>query len=258
MKAVKIIGGLVVAAIAVVAIVVVVGLQNLDQIVKTAVERVGPQVVGTEVGLADVKLDLQKGRGELHGLTVANPQGFSNNSAFSLGEIALDIDPASLTGDVIVINEVLISKAQLLAEHKGLAETNLQALLDNVKKNSGSSGSTESQTSEAGADVKLAIEKFTFEEGAMKLQSEEWGEQSLKLPTIRLKDIGSKEQGLTPDELASAVIQPILASAKEAVQDHLEDLAKEKAKEKLNEKLKEKLGEDGAEKLDQLKSLFSK
>ncbi len=261
MKAIKVILGVVVAAVAILAIVTVIGLQNIDKIVKTAVEEIGPKVLGTEVRLAEVKIDITDGRGELRGLTIANPKGFSAANAFSLGETALEIDPGSLTGDVIVINEILISNANLLAEQKGLKDTNLQALLDNIQSSSGNTAA-EPVASESSAsndkEIRLAVKKFTFADSSMKLMSEQFGEHTLKLPAIRLNNLGSKDNGLTPEQLANAVIKPLVAQAKKAAQDRLEDLAKEKATEKLNEKLTEKLGKDGAEKLNQLKSLFGK
>ena len=55
MKAGKIIGGIVLAAVAVIAVVVFLGLQNLDQIIKVAIETVGPRVTGTSVTLDSVK-----------------------------------------------------------------------------------------------------------------------------------------------------------------------------------------------------------
>ncbi|MGH1372923.1 MAG: hypothetical protein ACRBBW_12845 [Cellvibrionaceae bacterium] len=261
MKAIKVIFGLVIAVVAVVVIVAVIGLQNIDKIVKTAVEEVGPKVLGTEVRLAEVKIDITDGRGELRGLTIANPKGFSAANAFSLGETALEIDTSSITGDVIVINEVLISNANLLAEQKGLKDTNLQALLNNIQSSSGSAASdqTKPQSSSTGeSEVLLAVKKFTFADSTMKLMSEQFGEHTIKLPPIHLSNLGSKDKGLTPEELANAVVKPLVAQAKKAAQSRLEDLAKEKATEKLNEKLTEKLGEDGAEKLNQLKSLFGK
>ncbi|MBR9911887.1 MAG: hypothetical protein GYB33_16200 [Gammaproteobacteria bacterium] len=259
MKAVKIIAGVLVAIVAIVAIVLVVGLQNLDKIVKSAVEELGPQVMGSSVTLDEVKITLTEGRGELRGLNVGNPKGFSSANALSMGEVALEIDPASVTGPVIVINEVLISNTQLLAELKGLKDSNLQALYNNVRANTAGSGKAQAQPAAGDqAEVRLAVKKFTFADGSIQLVSDQLGEKTLKLPAIRLRDLGSVEQGLTPDELAAAVMQPILAAAKEAVQDYVEGMAKDKAKEALKDKLSEKLGEDGAEKLDQLKSLFNR
>ena len=256
MKALKIILGLFTALVVVVAIVVYVGLKNIDSIVKNVVEEVGPKVIGTEVSLSDVKITLAEGRAELFGLSIANPEGFSNADAFSLGQVAVELDLGSLGKDVLVINEVLISDIQLLAEQTGMKDINLQTLLNNLKSGSGTSSSSTPQPSESSAsDFKMAVKKFTFAGGNIHLTSEQLGEKDLKLPTIALKDLGSASNGLTPDQLATAAMEPLLNQAKESVQDYAEAEAKEKAREKIEEKLSEKLDKDD---MDKLKSLFKK
>ncbi|GAA5316611.1 MAG: hypothetical protein AseanaTS_18150 [Candidatus Pelagadaptatus aseana] len=211
--------------------------------------------------MAEVDIQITNGRGELKGLTVANPQGFSNANAFELGNIALQVDPGSLTEEVIVIDEITISGARLLAEMKGMGQTNLQALLDNVQgdgsgaKDASASAKTDSS---AAPEVKLAVKSFTFSDSVVELATEEWGDRTIKLPAIKVNDIGSKDAGLTPEQLAEAMIQPVLKSAESSVKKDLEALARDKAEEKLKEKLNEKLGDEKANQLNQLKSLFGK
>jgi hypothetical protein len=258
MKALKIIIGLV---IVVVIAVVVIGLQNINGLVKAAIEEVGTDVIGTQVRLQSANIEITDGRGELNQLSIANPNGFSNTSAFELGKVVLQVDPSSITSDVIVIKEVFISGANLLAEQKGLTETNLQALLNNVTGAAGSS-STDSNstasTTESNSAVLFAVEKFTFSDSNLKVVTEKWGDFNLTLPAISLKNIGSKDKGLTPEQLTEAMIQPILKSAEKSVKQNIEKMAKNKAKEKLQEKLNDKLGSGKVEQLNQLKSLFGK
>ena len=102
----------------------------------------------------------------------------------------------------------------------------------------------------------MAVKKFTFADASIELVSDQFGEKTISLPSINLRNLGSAEKGLTPDELASAVMTPVLAAAKETVKNYLETMAKDKAEAAVKKKLSEKLGEGGAEKLDQLKSLF--
>lgn len=263
MKAFKIIAGLVVAVIAVVAVVVVLVLQNLDQIIKTVVEDAGSDVVGTDVRLESSTITLKEGRGELHNLTVANPPGFSQDSAFSLGDIALAIDLKTLGNDVIVLNEVLVSDAHLLVEEKGLTNINLQALMNNVKNNTGSGKSQQSVEDKPAAttedpveDVRLAIEKFTLQGINMRIVTSQWGERTLTMPPIQLSNIGSRDNGLTPEEMTQAILKPVLAKAQKAAEEELQDLAREKAQDEAEKRLKEELGDDDSEKLDRLKSLF--
>ncbi|MEH6650495.1 MAG: hypothetical protein V7707_10765 [Motiliproteus sp.] len=265
MKAIKIVTGLVVAAIAIIAIVVVIGLQNINGIVKAAIETVGTQVTGTEVRLAEVDITLTEGRGVLLGLSIANPKGFSDNSAFSLGQIALQIDPISITGDVIVIEELTISAAKLLAEQKNIKDTNLQALLDNVaagaksgEANNGGASSATNDSSDPAQQVKLAVKHFRFDASELQLVTEQLGEKTLKLPAIELNNLGSAEQGLTPEQLSQAILKPLLAQAKAAAKKELERLAKREAEDQLKQKLSEELSDEQKGQIDQLKSLFKK
>ncbi|GAB3106711.1 hypothetical protein G8770_07620 [Aestuariicella hydrocarbonica] len=255
MKAFKIISGVVLAIIVVVAIAMFLVFKNIDSIVKSVVETAGTEVVGTQVQLDSAKVTWREGRGELHGLTIANPPNFSAASAFSLGNVALDIDLNRSSADVIVLNEILVTDAHLLAEQK-LTDVNLQQLLNNVKSNSGTAGQTSSTSSEAseGKEIRLAVEKFSLENIEMRILTDQWGERTLTMPAVNLTNIGSPEKGLTPEEMAEAILTPILAQAKKAAEKELKALARKEAESKL----KENLSDEDAEKLDQLKSLFGK
>jgi hypothetical protein len=179
-KVAKIILGLVVAAIAVVAVVVVLVLQNLDAIIKGVIEDVGTKVVGTPVTVQEVKFSLQDGRGEIRGLRIANLSGYSADSLFEMSEVAVQVEPRSLAGPVIVINEVLVEGALLNAEQKGTT-TNIQQLLDNMPK-----GSDEPPPppSDDPKDTRLMMEKFSFRDNSATLLTEQFGEKSLKLPSL--------------------------------------------------------------------------
>ncbi|MGI9295478.1 MAG: hypothetical protein ACR2PS_15980 [Pseudomonadales bacterium] len=255
MKAVKIILGLVLALALIAAIAVFVVLQNLDSVVKTAVETVGPQVTLTDVGLDAANIEIKKGRAELNGLYIANPQGFSQANVFQMDSVVIDIDPASLREDVYVINEIRIDGAKLLAEQKGLKDTNIQALMDNVEKSSSGAESSEAEA-ESGSDVRLMVEKLAFVNGTVDLKTEQLGDYQMQLPAINVANIGDKQQGLTPEELATALLQPVLAQVKKQVGTELQDKGKEKAKEKLKEELGKKISPEDQKKLEGLKGLL--
>lgn len=255
MKAVKIIVGIVLVLVLIVAIGMFLVVQNLDSIVKSTVETVGPQVTLTAVGLQEAKIELKNGRAELKGLSIANPEGFSDANIFQMDTVVLDIDPASLRQKVYVIREIRIDGAKLLAEQKGLKDTNIQALLDNLEK-SGSGADTPAAEPETETDVRLMVEKLTFVNGNVDLKTEQLGDYQMKLPTIDLANIGDKQTGLAPDELATAILQPILAEAKQQVRVELEDKAKDKAKEKLQEQLDKNISPEDQKKLEGLKGLL--
>ncbi len=267
MKLLKILLGIFVAIIAVLALVVFLGLQNINEIIKVAVETTGPKVTGTEVTLNSVEISLTEGRGELYGLQIDNPQGYSSDYAFSMGEVALQVDPGSLTGGVIVIKEVLIDGAKLIAEQKDLSRINIQDILDNVKKLSAGKGAGKTPdkgvekpaaSSETAAkdETRLMIEKFSFINSDVTLLTEKWGEHQLSMADINLTNIGDRNTGLSPEQLTQAILDPILAQAKSSVSKNLEKLARDEAASAVEKKLDEKLNDTQKEQLKDLKGLF--
>ena len=198
----------------------------------------GTEVTGTRVTLDAVHLDLTSGRGTLHGLVVANPPGFSGDYAFSLGKVVVGVKPASLAEPVIVITEVSIEGARLIAEQKG-ASTNLDQILKNVER--ATSDSREQKPGEkpdsGAADVRLTMQAFAFVDTEATVISELKGEGSLKVPDVRRSDIGDPASGLTPAQMANRLLQAVIEEVNEAVEDYLADLAKEAAMKKIQKKM---------------------
>lgn len=265
MKLGKVFLGVVITVVIIAAIVVFLAIKNINELVKVAVETTGPQVTKTPVTLQEVNIELTQGRGQLSGLTVGNPSGFSSQHALQFGDIVLHIDTDTVTDPVLVIKEIKIAGTRLIAEQKDLVNSNLQELAKNIQSagQSGSGSQTEiSQNSGSDKDApRFMVEKLTFSDASLQLITQEWGEKTLNIPSINLTGIGDKEQGLTADQLAQALLDPIIEQAKKAAGDELKKEirkeAEEKLKEKLKEKVNEKLGDDVENKLDSLKDKLS-
>ena len=91
-------------------------LSNLDSLVKSAIETYGSEATQTSVRVDNVKIVLQDGSGTIRGLTIGNPKGFATPNAFSLGEIATQIDLKSLSEDVPVIEHITIRAPEVFFE----------------------------------------------------------------------------------------------------------------------------------------------
>jgi hypothetical protein len=247
----KIVGAGLVVIVAVVAVVMVLVLKNLDGIIKQVIERVGSQLTQTEVTVAAVKFSLQDGRGEIHGLKIGNPPGYDSPHLFFMNEVAVELDPTTLTGGVIVIREVLVNGADLLAEQKG-SSTNLKDLLNNMNQGAASPAAAEESGGDAG--VRLMLEKFSFTGTAATLSTTLWGDKSLRIPDIKMQNIGDKENGLTPPQLGSQMVAKLVRQVEAAVAKDLKKMAKQAAQDALESKL----SADDKAKLDGLKSMFKK
>ena len=210
-------------------------MQNLDGIVKDLIEQVGTEVMKTDVRVAEVKLDLSNGAATLNGLTIANPKGFSSEKLFSMDSITVAIDTATLAGPVYVINEISVDGLRVVAEQKG-ATTNVQTLLDGMS-GTGDSGDIAAEQAGSTEEIRIAIKAINFSNGNLKLISDMSDPRDLKLPTFKLRNLGTAENGLTPDELGASIAEQMLKQVGKAVTKAVEDAIKEAAEGSIRKKL---------------------
>lgn len=178
----------------------------LGSVVKAGVNAFGPMLTQTEVELQGARISPFTGSGTLKGLTVGNPEKWSDNNAVSLGKIHVDVEPFSIFGDHIVINEIIIDAPEFLYETKIIA-SNIKDLLKNVEEFTGSGG--EEPTTESGEPIKFVVKKFRLTNGKAKLGV---GATAipLPLPPISMDNLGVEEGGITPDQLVGAVMKNVL------------------------------------------------
>lgn len=249
MKAIKIIASIVVALLVVIAIVVFIGFKNLNTLVEAAIESVGPTVTKTDVQVDRVDIELTEGRGAIHGLTVANPEGYSDRPIFLVDKAVLQIMPSSITDDVVVIREITVDGAQLNAEHKGLTEVNIKTMLDQMRPGS---PEQEPKSTTASPDVRFMVEELNFTNATLDLRSEKLGQRELSMGDVRLTDLGDRETGLTPAQLTRAILDPLLKRARARVEEEI----KSEAEGALKEELEERLSDEEKETVDKVRSLF--
>ncbi len=250
MKAVKIIVGIIVLLVAVVAAITFYALNNLNGYVEQVIEETGTNITQTRVAVGSVDIKLTDGAGALYQLSVANPEGYSSNNLFEAKSVSIQLDIESLTQPVKVIKRVNVGEISLLAEQKNIKDTNVQALLDNIKSSSGPKKSSSSSSE----DVKIMIEKLTFAATTIDLQTEKLGGKAINLPAFTLSNIGTKKTGVTPEQAGQLIAKQLMDKVKAAVKSELSSLLKDEAKEKLKAKLEEKVKENIS--VDKLKSLF--
>jgi len=208
---------------------------NLGSVIKAAIEKYGSEITQAKVSVSDVELSASSGEGALRGLTIGNPAGFKTDNAFKLGAVSLKVDTGTITGDPIVVKEVVIQAPEVTYEWAS-GGSNLDAIKRNVDAFTQKMGGGSSAASDDGGGKKVIIENLYVRDGRVDvsagfLQGKKMG---APLPTIHLKDIGKEKQGASAGEVAEKVISAIIASAGKAVSSlNLDDLAK-KAGEQLD------------------------
>ena len=112
----KIIVGLLIALVVVVALAVLAVSLFLDKAIKSGVETFGPKFTKVDVKLQSVSLSLLSGAGTIKGLVVGNPEGFKTPSAISVGEASLALKPGSLLSDKIIIKSIKLQAPEITFE----------------------------------------------------------------------------------------------------------------------------------------------
>lgn len=217
----KVLIGVAVLLLMIVGAVVYIG-SNLDGIIKTAIETYGSKATQTRVSVADVKIDLQNGAGSISGLNVGNAEGFTDADIFRLGDIRTRIDTGSLTGNPIVIDELVISAPQVFYEINASGASNVDALRRNLEASiPASSPEARAEKPAGGEEMKMVIRRLVIEGGQAGMRIAALGDrqQTVSLPRIELSDIGKKSGGATALEVAQLLSDAMLKNVKGAVMD---------------------------------------
>jgi len=211
-----------------------------DDLVKRAMETLGPRYLGVDVRLGAADIDITDGRGELRGLVIGNPPGFDGPHLLSLGRVALALDPIGQSGELIVLEEVAVDAADLALVARGRT-TNLQTVMARLE----GSGSAEATDSAADDSPKIIIRAFDFTDARTSLDSDLLGSRSVEIPDVHLEGIGEKSRGVTVREALRQLLRPIANAATSALAaEGLElDQVREGARERLDQELNERLGD---------------
>lgn len=260
MKALKVIGVILIIAVIAIAGLFFYGISNLDSLIQTAVERFGSDATQTEVTLEGVEVELQNGRVQLSDLTIANPPGYSTDYAFALGRIAVQVDPSTLSASrdaVVVVDEITVDGASIIAELRGLQNSNLQELAGNVQSSLPEKGEEQPQpqADSVYTGPNFRVSRFEFSNAEIALVSQEFGDRTIEMPAVTANNLGG-ESGLPPEELAAALMNQVLDQAVTAVRNEVEGAAKRKVRSELKEKAEESLSEKEQGQLKELRDFL--
>lgn len=235
--------------------------QNMDALLKDAIETYGTEAVGTKVSLDDIQVELREGRVSLTGLVIDNPPGYTSDYAMSLGKAVVQLNYDSIQKKVIILDEIMVDAPSIIAEEKNMKDINLKDLSDNLKKGTSEEVDPVPEEQEPTADPSnatlLMVRKFTFSNANLSLISSEYGDRNMVMPTINVADLGAPD-GVTPDVLAQQMMRQILDQANKMIKKEVKKAAKKKVQEKAEKELEKHLSDDDKEKLEGLKSLFKK
>lgn len=197
----------------------VAGIFYIDVVAKAAIEVAGTKVLGVKTTVDKVSIGLTSGSAALKVLNVANPEGCKAPQFMTLNHGAVAVTPASLLGDVIRVPKIELSGMAIEFEQRVGGDSNIDAILANVKKFAGSGDGGSAPASSSGK--KFVIDELILADIAVtaRAQGVPLADQGIqiKVPKIVLKDIGSA--GSDPvglEQLTGMIIEAVMKAVMEA------------------------------------------
>lgn len=188
---------------------------KLDVLAHYAIEKYGPEMTGVDVKVKDVELSPVDGKGSLRGVEIGTPKGYSPARTAKLGEIRVWIDPATVTGDVIVIREVAVVAPEIFFERGSRGVSNLEQIQRNIEAYLQRSG-TPTDDKPAGKQApgrRYVIEKLSIKGARVTMTTPGLKGQGIgfTLPDIALSNLGKKPDGITAGQAANIVTNALIS-----------------------------------------------
>jgi uncharacterized protein involved in outer membrane biogenesis len=260
---VKLVAGIIVLIV----IAVVVVSMNMNSIIKKAIETGGPEIAKVSVSLEGLNVSLLSGKGELRGLVIGNPEGFKSESAVKVGLASLQVKPASVFSDKVVVRTFNLQAPEITIEG-GLDSNNLKKIAENVEAATGSdkTKAESAEKKEKKPGKKIQVDEFIIRDGKVNVRLNVGAgiTKTVPLPNVELRDLGTGPEGIAPADLTKVILNSVLKDVVKVAGPVLEDLGKQAvdtaraAGEKVAGEAMQKAGEKADEAAKGLKGLFKK
>lgn len=224
---VRLVGGLVV----VVLVLLVVLNFFMGSIVKKSAETIGPSVLGVDVRLDEADFSLFRGRAQLKGMLIGNPEGFKTPSMFELGEILIELKPLSILTDTIVIDRIFINAPRITYEQAARGN-NIGKLIEQLEGEPPAEGeeapAEKPEPEEPAEGKKVVINELVIDHGRVNVSLTALRGQVIPvpLPRLQMNDIGKEKEGASVKEVITTVLEAIAKSATEVVGASIDVLGK--------------------------------
>jgi hypothetical protein len=177
----------------------------LGSIVAKAINTFAPDLMQTKVAVSGASISPFSGEGTLRGFVVRNPKGWSDANLGALSKIHVSVVPRSVFGDHVIIRDIEIDGPEFNYETKVLS-SNVNDLLANIERVGG--GGSSKTTTKNGKPIKIEVQHFLVRDGVVRLGVGA-AAVTIPLPPIELSDIGTKEGGVTPNQMTATVMRSV-------------------------------------------------
>lgn len=190
---------------------------RLDGVIKTQIEKVGGQTLGTSVSVGSLSTDIKNGSLTISDIIVANPPGYNNANAFTLRGIEAAVDYQNFD-----VKRIIIEQPEIVIEERN-GETNFTELLSGLERSPGPEEPAGDKPPPA-----LVIHHFRMNESRAAFESKSFDRYTdLEIDAIEVKNVRG-----TPAEVTEVIAREVV---EQIVSEAAKELLKAKASEKIND-----------------------
>ena len=191
---------------------------SLDSIVASAIRTYGPKITGVSVKLSSVKIQVTDGTAELRGLELGNPKGFHTEHALSVQKISMRLNVASVTKEVVLIEEISIVQPEITYEYAS-GTSNLDVIQRHVEAYVADKVGNKQAAESPGTRKKIIIENLYIKGATAKVAASalKGKVMTVPVPDVHLTDIGKKSGGATAGEVTRQILTAMTRSVTKSV-----------------------------------------
>jgi uncharacterized protein involved in outer membrane biogenesis len=228
----KILLGLAIGVVVVLVGAVIIAGFFLGNIVKAGMETVGPKVTQTAFTVDRVHISPLSGSVGLDNFVLGNPDEYKAKTpnAITVGKVAVSVAPMSVVSDKIIVKNIEVREPEITFVGNPLGANNLKKILDNVNTFTAGSGGQPADTNapappaEKPPGKKLQVDNFLITGAKVHFNG-----ATLLLPDIRLANLGTGPDGITPAGLLKDALSEINLATLKVVGESATKLGKDAA-----------------------------
>ena len=202
---------------------VVFAVVNINSLAKKGIEKGGTYALGTSTTLQSADVGILGGTFAMSGLNVANPPGYKAPSFLSLGSGGVAVSFNTLSKPVVELPKLSLDNLSVALEKSG-GKANFNVILDHIKQVANQAGGAGGSSSGGGGEKKFVVKELSLTN--IKISADLIGapgdltKVNIPIDEIKLTNVGQTGTGVggtgvTMSQLASIIVEAVLAAAAE-------------------------------------------
>jgi uncharacterized protein involved in outer membrane biogenesis len=187
---------------------------DIDALIKDTIESTASKAYKVPVTVTEATMSLKTGAGQIVGLKIQNPPGFTAPEAIQVPLIELSVDTSRIAGKAIALGRVVIDRPTIILEIKD-GRANLVRLKDSTR---AWLARSENEDEEAASGQRLIIDEVVMQNGTLLFRADflDGNETEVPLPDSRIKDIGTAPEGVLPAGVITEITQLLITATERA------------------------------------------